>query len=76
MMKANIGTADRIARIIFGLVLIAYAIPIGFADTGWNFIGWIGIGPILTALVRFCPAYTVLGVNTCEAPQVSEKSQS
>lgn len=68
MFKANIGTADRIARIIFGLVLIAYAIPIGFTNTSWNFVGWIGIVPILTALLRFCPAYTVLGVNTCEAP--------
>jgi hypothetical protein len=72
-MKPNIGTADRIARIIFGLVLIAYAIPLGFAHTGWNFIGWIGIIPIVTALVRFCPAYTFLGVNTCEAPTKSSE---
>ena len=72
MFKANIGTADRIARIIFGLVLIAYAIPIGFSNTGWNFVAWIGIVPILTALVRFCPAYTVLGVNTCEATPSTE----
>ena len=72
MFKANICTADRIARIIFGLVLIAYAIPIGFSNTGWNFVGWIGIVPILTALVRFCPAYTVLGVNTCEATPSTE----
>ena len=72
-MKPNIGTADRIARIIFGLVLIAYAIPLGFTNTGWNFVGWIGIVPILTALVRFCPAYTVLGVNTCEAPKQSNE---
>jgi hypothetical protein len=65
-MKPNIGTVDRIARLALGIVLIAYAIPIGFPNTGWNFVGWIGILPILTAVLRICPAYTLLGVNTCD----------
>ncbi len=63
-MTPNIGTADRIVRIVIGLVLIAYAIPIGFGHTGWNWVGWIGVVPILTATVRFCPLYTLLGVNS------------
>ena len=66
-MHANVGTIDRIARIIIGLVLIAYAIPIGFPSTGWNWVGWIGVIPILTAVFRICPAYSVFGLSTCSA---------
>ena len=59
-MKANIGGIDRILRIVVGLVLI------GLAATGT--VGWwgtIGLVPLLTGLFRFCPAYTLLGMNTC-----------
>ena len=35
-MTVNMGLIDRVARFAIGLVLIAYAIPIGFASTGWN----------------------------------------
>jgi hypothetical protein len=61
---ANVGAADRIVRVIIGLVLIAYAIPIGFPATGWNWTGWIGIAPLLTAIISYCPAYGPLGINT------------
>jgi hypothetical protein len=49
-----------------GLVLIAYAIPLGFSQTGWNWVGWIGVVPVLTAFLGTCPAYSILGVSTCE----------
>ena len=68
-MSANVGGLDRILRIIVGLALIAYAIPIGFPQTGWNAVGWIGVVPILTAIFRFCPAYTLLGVSSCPRQQ-------
>jgi hypothetical protein len=64
-MQANVGTIDRVVRIAIGLVLIAYALKLGFSDTGWNWIGWIGIVPILTAVFRYCPAYRLVGLNTC-----------
>ena len=61
-MQANVGTVDRTLRIIVGLVLI------GLAATGrvgaW---GWIGIIPLVTGLVRVCPAYSILGVKTCSS---------
>ena len=63
-MTRNVGTVDRIIRIIIGLALLAYALKLGFPDTGWNWVGWIGIVPILTAIIRVCPAYSILGVNT------------
>ena len=64
-MVTNVGSIDRIARIVVGLLLIAYAIPIGFANTGWNWVGWIGVIPIITAIVGYCPAYTMVGLSTC-----------
>lgn len=64
-MARNVGSVDRVLRIILGLILIAYAIPIGFSQTGWNWVGWIGVVPILTAVFSTCPAYTILGISTC-----------
>ncbi len=64
-MSANVGSIDRILRVIIGLVMIAYAIPIGFSSTGWNWVGWIGVIPLATAAFGFCPLYTIFGMNTC-----------
>ena len=65
-MVRNVGTIDRALRVTVGLVLIAYAIPLGFSQTGWNWVGWIGVVPLLTAFLGTCPAYSILGVSTCE----------
>ena len=64
-MNANVGTVDRMLRIIIGLVLIAYAIPFGFPETNWNWVGWIGLVPLITGLAGMCPAYGVFGLSTC-----------
>jgi hypothetical protein len=64
-MTANVGMLDRIVRVAIGLVLLGYAMRIGFADTGWNWVGWIGVIPILTALFGYCPLYSFLGFSTC-----------
>jgi apolipoprotein N-acyltransferase len=61
----NVGMIDRVARTVVGLLLIAFAIPLGFPNTGWNWVGWIGVIPLLTAVFGYCPAYTLLGINTC-----------
>ena len=63
-MNKNIGLADRIARVIIGIVLIAYAIPLGFPVTNWNWFGWIGVIPLITGLVGTCPVYSLLGFTT------------
>jgi hypothetical protein len=64
-LTRNIGSIDRILRIIVGLALIAFAIPIGFPVTGWNWVGWIGVVPLVTALLGNCPAYSILGISSC-----------
>ena len=66
-MQANIGTIDRLARMAIGVVLIAFAIPLGFPQMGWNWLGWIGVVPLVTAAFGLCPLYTLLGVSTCPA---------
>jgi hypothetical protein len=64
-MTCNVGIAERIVRVAVGLLLIAYAIPIWFAPSAWNWIGWIGVIPLVTGLVGMCPLYSVLGISTC-----------
>ena len=63
-MTVNVGTFDRIARIIVGLALIAFALGLIAPGTGWNWVGWIGVLPILTALFGTCPAYSLFGWST------------
>jgi len=65
-MSKNVGMIDRVIRVVLGLVLIAYAVPIGFSVTGWNWVGWIGIVPLLTALFGICPLYSMIGLSTCK----------
>ncbi|MEY4748554.1 MAG: hypothetical protein RIQ60_768 [Pseudomonadota bacterium] len=62
-MSSNVGGIDRIARIVAGLVLIALAVT-GTIGT-W---GYIGLVPLATGLMKFCPLYTVLGLRTCPLP--------
>jgi sulfite exporter TauE/SafE len=63
-MTVNVGTFDRIARVVVGLALIAFALGLIAPGTGWNWVGSIGVVPILTALFGTCPAYTLLGTST------------
>lgn len=58
-MKANVGTVDKVVRIIAGLAIIGWGVAAG------NWLGAIGIVPLATALLGFCPAYSLIGVNTC-----------
>ncbi len=64
MLTTNIGSIDRVARIVVGVVLIALVF-VG-PKTPW---GWIGVVPLATALVGWCPLYTLLGVRTCAVPR-------
>lgn len=60
-MIKNVGSPDRIARLVIGtlLVLLALTGTIGV----W---GWIGVVLIATAVLNFCPLYRILGINTCK----------
>lgn len=58
-MKPNIGFTDRIIRVVLGVALLGAGY---YFKSAWGFLGLV---PILTAVVRFCPAYLPFGLNTC-----------
>jgi len=60
----NVGGIDRVLRILVGLALIALVF-VG-PKVIW---GWVGLVPLLTGIFKFCPAYKLLGVNTCPTRQ-------
>lgn len=60
MFKTNVGGIDRVLRIVLGLVLIALVF-VGPQTP----LGWIGLVPLLTGLLRTCPLYSLVGMNTC-----------
>lgn len=62
-MKTNEGALDRILRVVVGIVILSMAF-IG-PQTPWAYLGLI---PLLTGLVGFCPLYAILKINTCGAP--------
>ncbi|KDE38631.1 Permeases of the major facilitator superfamily [Nitrincola lacisaponensis] len=59
-LKVNVGGIDKIARILVGAILLILAIM--GTGTPWT---WIGILPLITGLAGRCPAYSLLGINTC-----------
>ena len=63
-MKTNIGSIDRIARIVIGVALLALTLTgtIGV----W---GWIGVVPLATAALGNCPLYTVFGISSCPSKE-------
>jgi len=61
-MNKNVGTLDRGLRLIIGLAVLSLVF-VG-PKTPW---GWLGLVPLLTAGMSFCPLYTLLGIKTCKA---------
>ncbi len=65
-MKANVGSADKIIRILLGVVIMAA----GYFYGSW--LGLIGVIPVLTAFMSFCPLYSIIGVSTCRVKAVQK----
>lgn len=63
-MKANVGGLDRILRIVLGMALIALA-ALGYIGV-W---GYIGVVPVLTGMIGWCPAYLPFGLSSCKTKQ-------
>ena len=64
MIKPNLGSIDRTIRILAGIGLLALVF-IG-PQTPW---GYLGLVPLLTGVIGFCPAYCPLGLSTCRVPK-------
>jgi Protein of unknown function (DUF2892) len=64
MFKTNEGTIDRALRVAIGVTLLVWF----FVDQGqgfWHYAKLIGVVPIVTGLVGWCPLYSALGISTC-----------
>jgi hypothetical protein len=66
VMKANVGNLDRVARIVLGLGLLSMTV---MGPQTW--FGLLGLIPLATATMGFCPLYTVFGISTCPAKQIA-----
>lgn len=60
MFTKNLGTFDRAARLIIGVLLIIGALM------GYGVWMWIGVIPLFTGLINNCPLYSILGISTCK----------
>ena len=71
-MRINVGSADRILRIIVGLALLILPFVSGLAFFANPVVLWgsvvVGRVLVVTALVRFCPLYTIFGLSSCKVP--------
>ena len=65
-MKANVGGIDKALRIIGGIVLLALFFGL---EGNARWLGLIGLVPLLTGLIGWCPAYALIGVKTCSVQQ-------
>ena len=61
-MKVNVGSIDKVLRIIIGLGLLSL---IFILEGNQRWLGLIGVVPITTALMGWCPLYAILGINSC-----------
>lgn len=59
-MQANVGTVDRVVRVVAGVALIGLTLAGTIGP--W---GWIGVVPLATAAMGYCPAYSIFGIRTC-----------
>ena len=62
-MNKNVGSADKVVRIVMGLGLLSLLVVL---QGNMRWLGLIGVVPLGTALMGFCPLYTVLGIRTCK----------
>ncbi len=68
-MTPNEGGVDRLFRVALGVALLALAF--GHPRTAW---GWIGLAPLATGLVGFCPLYRLFGITTCQLAKPAPRS--
>lgn len=70
-MKTNEGLADRVVRVALGLGVLS-VLTVGPVP-GWGLVGLVGLIPLVTGLVGFCPTYILLGIDTCAGSAVARQ---
>lgn len=64
MFCLNIGPIDRLFRIAAGLALLSFALDLALPGAEWHGLGWLGLIPLVTGLIGYCPAYAVAEIST------------
>jgi hypothetical protein len=70
-VEKNVGYYESLARIGGGILLISMAAFYGDGKGDW--IGWIGLVPLFSGVIGFCPVYKMLGINTCGSDDGKKK---
>ena len=68
MFAKNVGSIDRLLRIVVGLVILSLFFI--YPDASWRYWTLVGIVPLLTGLLSTCPLYSLLGMSTCPMKKV------
>lgn len=63
MFKSNVGSVDRVVRIIVGIAVISLFFV--YPEASWRYFALIGIIPLLTAFMGTCPLYSIFGLSSC-----------
>lgn len=71
MPTKNVGNVDRIVRLVIAAVLIVFGV-LNISSTLGIVLLVVSLIPLLTAVINFCPLYTLLGINTCSSKAVAE----
>lgn len=61
-MKANVGGIDKVLRIVVGALLLSLVLVL---ESPLNWWGLLGLVPLLTGLMGYCPLYSLLGLSSC-----------
>jgi len=64
-MRKNVGLNDSVMRILSGVALL---VAMYWIESPWRWLGLLGIGYLITGVLRWCPAYALFGVSTCTPP--------
>ena len=68
MFAKNVGSIDRILRIVVGVVVLSLFFI--YPDASWRYWTLIGVVPLLTGLLSTCPLYSLFGMSTCPMKKV------
>lgn len=68
MFSKNVGSVDRILRVVVGLVVLSLFFI--YPDASWRYFALLGLVPLLTGLLSTCPLYSLMGISTCPMKKV------
>lgn len=68
MFSKNVGSIDRILRVVVGLVVLSLFFI--YPDASWRYFALLGLVPLLTGLLSTCPLYSLMGISTCPMKKV------